>query len=61
MRKYSIEKHKQLSELLNKSVYILWLETENKNRCGCYQVYQGSYKECLEYRKDMILCEKNIK
>ena len=52
MKRYRINKHKQLSELNNKNIYILWLESDY----GCYPKHQGTKKECREKLKE-ILCK----
>ena len=49
MVKYSIEKHKQLTELNNKDTYVLWKEVGYS--CGC--IFQGSKQECKDKLKEI--------
>lgn len=53
MIKYSISKHKQLTELNNRSIYVLWKESDY----GCRGIYQGTKKACREKLKEMKLCK----
>ena len=52
MIKYTISFHKQMN------CYILWKECDSKHGFCVRGIYKGTYKECLEHRKDMILGEK---
>ena len=47
--KYSIKKHKQLSELHNKDVYVLWKEC----KYGCRGIFQGTKEDCKDRLKEM--------
>jgi len=47
--KYSISKHRQLSEMNNKDIYVLWKET--KYSCG--SIFQGTKKECEDRLKEI--------
>lgn len=53
MIKYSISKHKQLSELNNKDVYVLWKENKTKYGMGIRGIFQGTKKECEEKLKEI--------
>ena len=44
---YSIKKHKHLSNLNRKPIYVLWKECNY----SCYGIYQGSRQECEKYLK----------
>ena len=48
MIKYTINYHKQMN------CYIVWKETWNKKSGGVYSLFKGTYKQCLEYRKNML-------
>ena len=53
MIKYSIKKHKQLTELNNKDIYVLWLEGAGNNSFGCRGIFQGTKQECEEKLKEI--------
>lgn len=53
MIKFSISKHKQLSELNNKDIYVLWKESDY----GCRGIYQGSKKNCKIKLKELKYAE----
>ena len=46
MAKYKIQKHKQLTDLNNKDVYIIWKETKSEHGYGTKGIYQGTKDEC---------------
>lgn len=50
MIKYNIGKHKQLSLLEGKPIYVLWAETEY----SCRGIFQGTKLECEEEKKKRL-------
>lgn len=42
MIKYNINKHKQLSEINKKDIYVLWKES----KYSCRGIFQGTKQEC---------------
>ena len=53
MIRYSISKHKQLTELNNRNIYVLWKESDYGSR----GIYQGTKKACREKLKEMKICK----
>jgi cytoplasmic iron level regulating protein YaaA (DUF328/UPF0246 family) len=53
MKKYSITKHNQLSELKGKDIYVLWKESKTKYGNGIKGIFQGTKKECEEKLKEI--------
>ncbi len=54
MNKYVIQKSKEPDD---EGDYVLFHETSSKRGMNCQRVFKGTYKECLE-RKREILNEK---
>lgn len=51
--KYSVNYHKQLSELSNKPTYILWKDVQSKRGGNVVAIYKGSRKECYQKLKEI--------
>lgn len=49
MIKYTIKKHKQLSELHNKDIYVLWKES----KYGSRGIFQGTKQQCEEKLREI--------
>ena len=51
--KYVIQKHKQLSKLNSKDIYVVWCEIQGEHHCGCKGVFQGTRQECRNYLDEL--------
>lgn len=51
--KYTIQKHKQLTEMNNEDTYVVWRNTQGEHGYGCKGVFQGSKKQCQEYLESL--------
>ena len=56
--KYTIEYHKQLSELERKPIYILWKNITSKRGGNVIAIHKGSHKDCYEKLKEIKTSSK---
>ena len=55
---YSVSFHKQLSDIYNKNIYILWKDIESTHGGNVVAIYKGSRAECYKKLKEIKTSSK---